>query len=175
MEKIFQRTHYNQLLMGFCDVDDTRDWSVEFTKTGFSSNFDGGRNIHNPSDFCVIYAELDVPAGGNFCEDNMIPASLFMLKRHESYRQDPNDWDREIYLQLPEPEKITEKEINNEDFWWWGIFGKIKKEEEIPSEVVSCLKKGLEMMKNLYGQGNHDGFWGKKIRKNKEPIVEVID
>lgn len=166
MKKIFQRTHYNRLLMGFSDVADTQDWSVEFTPTGFSSNFDGGRNIHNPSDFSVIYTELEIPEGEDFCEGSMIPARIFMLRRYESYSQNSNDWDREIYFELPEPRKITEEEINKDSFWWWGIFAEMKKEEEIPSEVVFYLKKGLEMMKNLYGQGNNDGLWGKKTKKD---------
>ncbi|GEM_PF-4920551 len=172
MKKIFQRSHYGQLLAGACDVEAEINWSIDFGLTGFETNFDGGRNTHNPSDFFVLYAELEVPVGGKFCEDNMVPKKIFMLKRHERFSQDHNDENYEAFYELQNPEKIIANQLSSD---WWEFFDRdlIIKEEKVSSEIVFSLKKGLEMMKSLYGQGNQDGLWGKPSKK-KYPVVELI-
>ena len=165
MKKIFQRTHYNVLLAGACDVCKMDDWSTDFGLSGFNSNFDGGQNTSNPSDFHIMFVELKVQEDGKFGENYMVPQKIIMMEKHEGNLQNPNDRDFEFFFSHPNPASVSAEKIS-ENWWeWMRSMQMLIPKKQIDKKTKTTLRKGLKMIKNLFGQGNYDGLWGKPSKK----------
>lgn len=160
MKPVLMRPHFNYLLIGLSNAP--KVFKAELTPRGWSTIFDGGREVIVPSDFavvCAIYKDGEE-------DDPPEIEEVFILHHHRDqsiarkhlcagclgevafYRHKaPWRWNCDEFL---EGNFFTQ--IDDGDVWGY-ILGM-----DIPEYSLETITKVLDIIKCLYGQGKDPFF-----------------
>ena len=111
-----QRSHYDTLALGACNVDSDEAWFADASSgNGWETNFDGGGNIHNPNEFAVCIAKASYSHKTK--EETGGIEEVLLARRHERFSQNVNDKDYTYYLRHKKSEELDGTDLYKKKVW----------------------------------------------------------
>jgi len=161
------RSHYDKLAIAAADLETVGDRHNDgpfVTDTGWCTKFDGGGNVHVPSDFVAIYGEASTWGA----DDGHEPV-MYALVVCEDWSQDRNRGCR-IFLRhkrMSLEVLLSRDGLNQVEGAYWSLWSNQDHladdvncddweeiaEEAVPEEARKVLQKCVEIVRGLYGQG----------------------